>query len=194
MLSPAFAFLVNHLLAQAGWAREKLQPHAGKVARLELLPARVQVKVGADGTLSEAGPDEVPATCIRLTPEVLTAVLARGEEGWRKAEVEGDTDFAHAISIVAANLRWNPEEDLARLFGDIAGNRFAQAGRTAAAWPGQAAASLSAGVAEYLTEESRMLVTPLDAAEFVREVDELRDAAERLEKRIAILERPPQDG
>ncbi len=117
--------------------------------------------------------------------------MADGEEAWRKAEVTGDTDFAAVISQVASNLRWDVEEDLSRVVGDIAAHRMAQAGRAAAAWPKQAAMSLAENAAEYLTEENvGMLVTPLQAAEFMREVDELRDAVERLDKRIERLSRP----
>ena len=102
---------------------------------------------------------------------------------------KGDAEFASAISRVAANIEWDVEEDLSRVFGDIAAHRLAQAGRSAAAWPKQAAQSLAASASEYLTEEAKLLVTPLQAAEFVREVDELRDAVERLEKRIDRLTR-----
>ncbi len=75
------------------------------------------------------------------------------------------------------------------MFGDIAAHRMADAGRSAAAWPGQAATGLAESFAEFLTEEKHLLVTPLRAAEFLRDVDELRDAAERLDKRIQHLQR-----
>jgi ubiquinone biosynthesis protein UbiJ len=42
--------------------------------------------------------------------------------------------------------------------------------------------------AEYLSEETRLLATPLDCEDFSLAVDELRDAAERLDKRLAHLE------
>jgi len=48
---------------------------------------------------------------------------------------------------------------------------------------------MATGLAEYLTEEKHLLVTPLRATEFVAEVDELRDAVERLDKRIDRLQR-----
>ena len=68
------------------------------------------------------------------------------------------------------------------------------AGRLVAAWPKQAATGLATSLAEYLTEEKHLLVTPLRAAEFVRDVDELRDAVERLEKRIEHLQRQVRGG
>jgi ubiquinone biosynthesis protein UbiJ len=189
MFSGPFSAFVNHLLAPAAWARATLAEHAGKIAVFDLFPLRVAVAVDADGTLSAAPAEASPAVTIRLTHATLLEILAEGEDAWRKADVAGDTGFASAISKVAANLRWDIEEDLSRVFGDIAAQRMAGAGRSVAAWPKQAAASLAGDVAEFLTEEKHLLVTPLRAAEFVHDVDELRDAVERLDKRIERLQR-----
>lgn len=189
MLAAAFVAFANHLLESAPWARDKLSAHAGKTALFDVFPARLAVAVAADGRLQPAPPQASPAVTIRLTHLTLLEVLADGEEAWRKAEVAGDTDFAAVISQVASNLRWDVEEDLSRVVGDIAAHRVAQAGRAAAAWPKQAAVSMAENAAEYLTEEKALLVTPLQAAEFMCEVDELRDAVERLDKRIERLSR-----
>ena len=194
MFSVPFSKFVNHLLAPAAWARESLIEHAGKVAVFDIFPLRIAVAVEPDGMLSPAPADASPAVVIRLTHATVLQILAEGEEAWRKANVEGDTGFASAISKVAANLRWDVEEDLSRVFGDIAAHRMAGAGRAAAAWPKQAATSLAENVAEFLTEEKHLLVTPLRAEEFVHEVDELRDAVERLDKRIERLQQQVRGG
>lgn len=189
MLAQTFVATVNHLLAGADWARQKLALHAGKIAAFDVFPARFAVEVSTDGTLVVAGADVSAAVTIGLTHLNLLELMAGGANAWRSAEVEGDAEFAAAISQVAANLRWDAEEDLSRVVGDIAAHRLAGAGRAAAAWPRQAARSMAENAAEYLTEEAQVLVTPLQASEFVREVDELRDATERLEKRIERLAR-----
>jgi len=194
MFSWPFSAFVNHLLAPAAWAREILTEHAGKIAVFDLFPLRVAVAVEPDGTLRVAPENASPTVTIRLTHATVLQILAEGEEAWRKANVEGDADFASAISKVAANLRWDIEEDLSRVFGDIAAHRMTESGRSAAAWPKQAATSLAGSVAEYLTEEKHVLVTPLRCAEFVRDVDELRDAVERLDKRIERLQRHLRGG
>lgn len=194
MFGHAFTSFANHLLASAPWAREKLREHAGKVAAIDVFPARIVFEVAAGGTLQPAGAEAVPAVTIRLAPLTLIEVLADGADAWRKAPVEGDTDFAAAISQVAANLRWDIEEDLSRVVGDIAAHRLAQGGRIAAAWPKRAARSVAENAAEYLAEEKHRLVTPLEAAEFVRDVDALRDTAERLEKRVERLSRLIEGG
>ena len=189
MFSGPFSAFVNHLLAQAAWAREALAEHAGKVAVFELFPLRVAVAVDPDGTLRAAPEGDAPSVTIRLTQATVFQILAEGEDAWRKANVQGDTEFAAAISRVAANLRWDVEEDLSRVFGDITAHRMAATGRSAVAWQKQAATDIAENVAEFLTEEKHLLVTPLRAAEFVRDVDEMRDAVERLDKRIERLQR-----
>ena len=189
MIAATFSRFANHVLAPANWAREKLAAHAGKVAQFEVPPARFALLIGADGLVQPADSASEPAVTIRFDRAALLETLADREQAWRKAQIEGDTEFASAISQVAANLQWDVEEDLSRVFGDIAAHRMAETGRMAAAWPRQAARSVAANAAEYLTEEAQLLVTPLQAAEFVHAVDELRDAVERLDKRIERLSR-----
>ncbi len=189
MLAAAACKAANHVLAPASWAREKLAVHAGKVARFEMSGAHLTIQIGPDGLLAPADKEADPAVVVRFRPGAMLGTLGDRQQAWRSASVEGDAAFAADVSQVAANLQWDVEEDLSRLFGDIAAHRMAEAGRTAAAWPRQAAQSLAANASEYLTEEAKLLVTPLQVAEFVREVDELRDAVERLEKRIDSLSR-----
>jgi ubiquinone biosynthesis protein UbiJ len=189
MLSRPFSSFVNHLLASAEWARANLTAHAGKVAVFEISPMHVAVVVDAEGMLRPAEAGAVPSVTIRLTPATALQFVAEREAAWRNADIEGDTDFAAALSRIAANIDWDIEEDLSRLFGDIAAHRLAAAGRAAAAWPKQGAESIATGLAEYLTEEKHLLVTPLQATEFLAEVDELRDDVERLDKRIERLQR-----
>jgi ubiquinone biosynthesis protein UbiJ len=191
MLAAAASRIANHLLEPAEWAREKLAPHAGKAARFAFPPGQVTLQVAADGLMQPAPADAQPAVVIRFRPDSVLRTLADREQAWRSASIEGDAGFAADLSQVAAHLDWDVEEDLSRVFGDIAAHRMAQAGRVAAAWPAQAARSLAQNAAEYLTEEAKLLASPLQVAEFVRDVDELRDAAERLEKRIEQLARRP---
>lgn len=190
MLSKVFAAVTNHLLEPASWATRDLAPHQGKVARLECLHLTLTVQVDGDGHLRAAPEAEAPDARIRLTPDILGEFLTDRNSTWRKVQAEGDTDFLQAIAKVATHLRWDIEEDLSRLTGDIAAHRIVRVGRSLAGWPGEAGANLAAGTAEYLTEEIHLLVTPLEAQRFVEEVDALRDAVERLDKRIGLLEQP----
>lgn len=114
-------------------------------------------------------------------------LAARDESAWREISITGDTDFASTIHRVARNLRWDVEEDLSRVFGDIAAHRMAETGRAFQRWSGQAAENTARAFAEYWTEEQPLIAGARDLEEFGRAVDQLRDDAARLEKRIEQL-------
>lgn len=73
--------------------------------------------------------------------------------------------------------------------GDAAANRAVSTARAAAAWGKDATGRLAAGAAEYFTEESPLIASRVKVEDFVAGVTELRDAVERLDKRIQNLEK-----
>jgi len=188
----AAAAAVNHLLRGASWARDALRPHAGKTARFELIPLEVAVTVLEGGEVAAAGADALPAATVKLGPGLMLRLAARDENAWREISITGDTDFASAIHHVARNLRWDVEEDLSRIFGDIAAHRMAETGRAFQRWGEQAAENTARAFAEYWTEEQPLIAGARDLEEFGRAVDQLRDDAARLGKRIEQLELKPR--
>lgn len=188
LLPDTFAAAANHLLEPADWARARLAEHAGKRARIRLPLFTLSVDVTANGRFESVQAEGLPDVEIDVPPAALAQWLVDRDQAWRQARVEGDAEFAATLSFIAANLHWEFEEDLSRVVGDIPAHRIGRALRSAAKWPAQAAQSAVLNVAEFLTEEKRMLATPLDNEEFARSVDDLRDAAERLDKRLSRLE------
>ena len=191
-MSAAAAAAVNHLLRSASWARDALRRHAGKSARFELIPFVVALTILESGEVAPAAADAVPAATVKLGPGLMLRIAARDESAWREVDITGDTDLATAIHHVARNLRWDVEEDLARVFGNVVAHRMAESGRTLQRWGRQAADNTGRSFAEYWTEEQPLIAAARDLEEFSRAVDELRDDAARLEKRIERLGRKPQ--
>jgi len=191
-VSAAAAAAVNHLLRSASWARDALRRHAGKSARFELIPFVVALTILESGEVAPAAADAVPAATVKLGPGLMLRIAARDESAWREIDITGDTDLATVIPQVARNLRWDAEEDLARVFGDVVAHRMAESGRTLQRWGRQAADNTGRSFAEYWTEEQPLIAAARDLEEFSRAVDELRDDAARLEKRIERLGRKPQ--
>jgi ubiquinone biosynthesis protein UbiJ len=191
MLSSLFLSATNHLLAQAGWARQRLQAHAGRTARLELASvAEIDFSVSAEGQLAEWHGEDAPEVCLRLAVAELPQLLAGGmETAMRHVRIEGNAEFAEALGFVFRHLRWDAEEDLSRVFGDIAAHRLADGGRRFAAEGRRSLERASGSVAEYLTEEAPLLVPRKALPEFAHEVVALRDAVARLDKRIARIEK-----
>jgi len=188
-VSAAAAAAVNHLLRSASWARDALRRHAGKSARFELIPFVVALTILERGEVAPAAADAVPAATVKLGPGLMLRIAARDESAWREVDITGDTDLATVIHHVARNLRWDVEEDLARAFGDVVAHRMAESGRTLQRWGKQAADNTGRSFAEYWTEEQPLIAAARDLEEFSRAVDELRDDAARLEKRVEQLAR-----
>jgi ubiquinone biosynthesis protein UbiJ len=181
-----FSLALNHLLEHERWAREKLVPFAGGVVEVRAppLPA-LRFTITPDGRLQAGGAE--PSLVVTLRPEILPA-LARGRDhALRTIEVSGNAQLANEVMFLARHLRWNVEEDLSRLLGDIAAHRLAQLGRDILAWQSDAAKRLAETAADYAADESRILLRRTELASFADELGQLRDAIGRLEQRIRRL-------
>ena len=177
---------LNHLLAGEAWARARLSPFAGASMEVRNPPfPALRFRIRPDGTL-EAGGGE-PALVMTLGPRAMLE-LARGREHFmRSIEVAGDPALAAEVRLLARHLRWDAEEDLSRIVGDIAAHRLVGAGRAFLAWQSEAARRIGESLADYAVDEKRLLVATAEMAGFAAAVARLRDAVERLEKRVARL-------
>ncbi len=187
------ARVINRLTADAPAARERLARHAGKTAVVRVGPLAVALTVQTTGEVLAAVPEASRELELRLSPFLLPRLAARDESAYRDVETSGDLEFAGEVAFLAKHLRWDVEEDLSKVIGDAAAHGAVGAAREAAAWGRDASERLAAGAAEYWTEEDPLIATRVKVEDFVAGVAELRDAVERLDKRIERLERaaPP---
>jgi ubiquinone biosynthesis protein UbiJ len=188
MRLPAICEPLNHILRANSWALERLRPHAGRVVCVDNPPFSFVIVVTASGEAADAGKDAVPDVTVRVTPGLMLRVLARDTSAWNEVKVEGNVEFASALSHVARHLRWDVEEDLSRVFGDIAAHRMVETGRKIGDWGRQGADNLARSFTEYWTEERPLIASRDDIEQFNRDVDALRDDVSRLEKRIELCE------
>lgn len=187
MIPSPFIAVVNHLLAQEPWAQAKLAAHAGKVACLDTGLMVVFVKVTPDGMLGAA--DETEAANVRIGVKLadLPLIVQNRERAFSYVTIEGDADFANAISQLSQSLRWEAEQDLSRWVGDIAATRIVAGAKAALDGAKSTQQRLAENVVEYLLEENPMLVRAQAVADFCGDVTKLRDDCERLAKRIEKL-------
>ena len=185
---------INRLLRVNTWALETLRPHAGKTALLACPPFELRLTVAENGELVPTPPDATPDVSIAVTPGVLVRLAARDEAAWNAAQVSGDVQFAAAIDHVRRNLEWDYEEDLSRIFGDIAAHRMAGAVRELDRWGRSTLLNVGQSFAEYATYEQPIVASTPAIEAFCREVDELRDDIARLEKRVELLQRQLEPG
>jgi ubiquinone biosynthesis protein UbiJ len=185
---PVVAFL-NHLLESAPWARERLAPFAGRTTRVVLAPLPdLRFVVVEHGRLATSDAPEAHLV-VTLQPSALPLLVRRDDAVLREIDFSGDAELAAALQFLFRHLEWDVEEDLSRAVGDVVAHRVVSSGRALFAWQQDAAERAGRNVAEYLTEEAGILAPPVEIARFARDVDELRDAVERLDKRLERLER-----
>jgi ubiquinone biosynthesis protein UbiJ len=176
---------LNHILAREPWARQQLVEHAGKTLRLTLAPFALSLTLDTEGLVRLAESDAVPNVSIELPPGSLGAIFVQGpNSALRQVKLEGDAEFAQAVSLVAQNVRWEFEEDLSRVVGDIAARRLTRTAQEAARQVRLGAARAGENLAEYLLEEDPQLVRPRQVRALADAVRTLRDDLARLEKRI----------
>jgi ubiquinone biosynthesis accessory factor UbiJ len=190
LLAPPAVAAINHLLRSASWARAQLKPFAGKTVQFRMPPLNVALSIQDNGEVGAATTTGVDAK-FTLTPGIALRVLGGDASAWRAVEAEGDTALAREILVIAQNLRWDAEEDLSRLFGDIVAHRMVLAANELKRWQRDTADSFARSAAAYWTEEQPLIATRQDVERYVRDVDALRDDIARIEKRIEQLQRNP---
>ncbi len=186
MISPVSA-AINHLLAREPWAREKLARHAGKVALFDAGVMSIRLEATPDGMVQAARAEEQQNVTIRVKLPDLPLILQHREQAFSYVQIEGDADFANTISQLSQSLRWEAEEDLSKLMGDIAAVRLVGGARAAFDGLRNTQRKFAENVAEYLLDEKPLLVRPQMVADFSSDVVKLRDDVERLAKRIEKL-------
>ena len=127
-LQQRLVLLLNHVLQQEPAAMLRLKQHKGQriLARwqayslfLSITPAGLLdlADAAAQADLSIVLADEAPLDIARR--------LMQGEKP--TVHIEGDVQLAAEVNWLADHVRWDLEEDLARLLGDVPAHLLAQA-------------------------------------------------------------------
>jgi len=165
----AFCFVLNALLGRERWARDRLARFAGQgiELRLPLAPA-MRLGIAADGQLEPDGPD--PSAIV--TP----------------AGISGQSELAEELRSLRRHLRWDVEEELSRLVGDVAAHRIAVTLRALLDWPRDSARRLAEAAADFAVDERRALVRCGELEQLAADIARLNQALASAEQRIARLD------
>ena len=141
------------MLASEPVATERLCAHSGRSLQLQLdswpalLPALPELlfRVTPAGLLEWCGgescPDPDPAPDLRLRLDASNPALAMAQwaAGQRpRVDVQGDARFATDLSWLMDNLRWDVQDDLARLVGQAPAFEIARLAKLLAGGLGEA--------------------------------------------------------
>ncbi|MFN9028697.1 MAG: SCP2 domain-containing protein [Betaproteobacteria bacterium] len=177
---------LNHLAERESWARATLKPFAGRSAQFEAPPFLLVLGIDAEGRFAPAG--GAPDVTVSIDPLQVPAALLDPKAMMRNVRLSGDAEFAQALSQVLQRLRPEPEDELARFVGDAAAVRIVGLLRGALAQAREGGQRLAASTVDYFVTENPMLVARGEVERFTQTIHQLRDAVERLEKRLQQLE------
>jgi ubiquinone biosynthesis accessory factor UbiJ len=168
----AFCFFANHVLDGEGWARERLARFAGRTIELRApLAPTLLVTITAQGRL-EPGGAPPPAAEVTFAPKI---------------RISGEAGLATELEELSHALRWDVEEDLSRVFGDVLAHRAVEAARALLGWQRDAAERLGDALGAYAADEARLVVRRPELAAFAAAAERLARALDALEQRVARL-------
>jgi len=137
--------------------------------------------------------DDEPDTTISGSLVALVSMaVPEGGGNWGRPEsrvnISGDATLARDLERLFSRLDPDWEGTLSRLFGDVLGHQLASGMRTGAEQAREAASNAGDMVSEFLQRGDGPLVQVADIKTFADAVDETRDAVERLEARIKLMQ------
>jgi len=167
-----------------------LQLYAGKVVCFDFVLTKANLLILEDGSLALAGTNynnksASPEATIHLPPSLALRIMSGDESAKMLITIEGDTHFATELSKVLQNMRWDIEDDLSKIVGDIGAFKIGEVSKKTFAGIKQQSINAAEMLSEYWQEEKPMLAKKRHVEQFNAEVDTLRSDVARLEKRLA---------
>ena len=192
MLSATLDNLLNRGLPRSPRARQLCAELEGRSVAIEIREI-TRLRVASTGQTLSVMRDDAPAdatltggpvSLLALAGESADAVLQRGE-----VAISGDAELAQKFRELARLLRPDFEEELSLLLGDVPAHQLGRLARLTLDWSGKAASTTLTNLAEYLGHERADLVPRNEGEQFLRGVDAVREAVDRLAARIELLAR-----
>jgi ubiquinone biosynthesis accessory factor UbiJ len=187
MLKPLITKFLQRITSQNEWSRPHLQPFAGKVVQFNFVLAKANLLILEDGSLAIAGETHAPEATIHVPPSLALRLLARDEAAKMCIKIDGDTHLATEFSKVLQNMRWDIEEDLSHVTGDIAAFKIGEFTKKAFTEMRQQSQSAAEMLSEFWQEEKPILAKKRHVEQFNTNVDTLKSDVARLEKRLSKL-------
>ncbi len=186
---------VNRVLALDEDTPARLQRLDGRMLRLDLEGVGITLYFTFSATVVHVSidSDDEPDTVISGSPFALFSMaVPDGDGSWQgpdsRVNISGDATLARDLERLFSRLDPDWESTLSRLFGDVWGHQVAAGIRSGSEQAKEAAGNAAELVSEFLKRESGPLVQSADIKKFADAVDETRDAVERLEAKVRIMQ------
>jgi ubiquinone biosynthesis protein UbiJ len=124
---------LNHVLQQEPEAQQRLLRQQGRVVRFQWRFVTMELVATPAGLLDLAPEGSVPELTLTVTDESpfdLARATLRGDKP--AVQIIGDVQLAAEVNWLVDHVRWDVEDDLARLIGDVPAHTIANGARKVA--------------------------------------------------------------
>ena len=187
MFKPLMQFVLQHLMQQNHWTAPLLQPYANQTISLDFKVAQVPLTILQNGELAMAADSATADATIHLPPSLAMRLLRKDPLATSLIKIDGDTALGIEIGKILSAIRWDVEDDLSKVVGDIAAYQVVQLGQQKLKRIQDHAKNLGEMLVEYWQEEQPMIAKKSAVAQFNQAVDQLREDADRLQYRVEKL-------
>ncbi len=121
---------LNHVLQQEPEAQQRLIRQQGRVAKFEWRFVTMTFVATPAGLLDLSPEGAVPELTLTVTEESPFGLARAAFSGEKPAvRIEGDVQLAAEVNWLVDHVRWDVEDDLARVIGDVPAHTIAGAAR-----------------------------------------------------------------
>ncbi|MBV5298050.1 MAG: hypothetical protein JZU64_07905 [Rhodoferax sp.] len=118
---------LNHVLMQESEATARLARQKGRVMLVQWRSFSFKLQATPAGLLDLATSEAAPDLVLTMTDESPLALLQMVVRGDRPGvRIEGDVQLAAEVNWLTEHVRWDLEEDLARIIGDVPARTLSQ--------------------------------------------------------------------
>jgi ubiquinone biosynthesis protein UbiJ len=119
--------LLNHVLMQESEATARLARQNGQVMQIQWRGIPLKLVATPAGLLDLAAPGAQADLVLTVTEESPLALAQSVLQGHKPAvRIEGDVQLAAEVNWLTEHVRWDIEEDLARIMGDVPAHTLSQ--------------------------------------------------------------------
>lgn len=129
-LQQRMVLFLNHVLMQEPEAMDRLVRQKGRIAHVQWRVYVMALAITPAGLLNlapESATPDLRLEVIEASPFALAQAAVRGDKP--SIRIEGDVQLAAQINWLVDHVRWDVEEDLARVIGDAPAHTVAQMAR-----------------------------------------------------------------
>lgn len=182
--------MINRQIRAKTPARELVQQLDGQVVAIRVRDSSLAMyfQVGPEALELIEAMDE-PDVIITGSLLTLGGLATGGGGGIGAIDMSGNIETAQGFQQLMAYGKPDIEEELSGIVGDVAARGISDVARNVLRWGRDAHATIEQNITEYLQEESRALPSRYEVDRFRDRVNVLRDDVDRLDARLARLER-----